>query len=222
MILRAVSLLLALTTGLLCASYDAQAQPRWPNAGGFARGPAANVGGATFARPPGRAAGARPGFAVPPFGYGGDPAYGRNGYTSPRAYGRDAYARPSTGYARQPFSGGAEPAYGLPPYGSPAYPPRAYAPAYPPPGYGSSFGGNWRQEQNEVRQAVRDGRHIPLGQAIEAVRRRSPGHELDADLVQGADGRSAYRLRWAASNGRRIDYLVDAATGAIVGVEGAR
>jgi uncharacterized membrane protein YkoI len=73
-----------------------------------------------------------------------------------------------------------------------------------------------------VRRAVRDGRHVPLGQAIAAVRQRMPGHVLDAAVQAGPDGRTLYRLRWATNDGRRIDYLVDAATGAVVGVQGGR
>jgi hypothetical protein len=90
-------------------------------------------------------------------------------------------------------------------------------------GYGRAFGGgDWRNQQNEVRQAVREGRHIPLGRAIDAVRQRSPGRELDAGLETGPGGRTMYRVRWAASDGRRIDYLVDAATGAIISTQGGR
>jgi uncharacterized membrane protein YkoI len=70
-----------------------------------------------------------------------------------------------------------------------------------------------------VRRAVRDGRHVPLSQAIAAVRQRSPGHVLDAGMEAGPDGRALYRLRWATNDGRRIDYLVDAATGVIVGAQ---
>jgi uncharacterized membrane protein YkoI len=33
------------------------------------------------------------------------------------------------------------------------------------------------------------------------------------------DGRTLYRLRWATNDGRRVDYLVDAATGVIVGAQ---
>jgi len=117
------------------------------------------------------------------------------------------------------------------PYGSPLrspYADRPYPYAYPPPpaayapAFGAGYGGTWRAEQDEVRRAVRDGRHVPLSQAIAAVSQRTPGHVLDAGVEGGPDGRAVYRLRWATNGGRRIDYLVDAATGAIVGVQGGR
>jgi uncharacterized membrane protein YkoI len=100
---------------------------------------------------------------------------------------------------------------------------RPYPSPYPPPAaYGAGFSGGWRAQQDEVRRAVRDGRHVPLSQAIAAVRQRSPGHMLDAGMEPGPEGRALYRLRWATNDGRRIDYLVDAATGAVVGVQGGR
>jgi hypothetical protein len=91
--------------------------------------------------------------------------------------------------------------------------------ASPHVAYPGAYGG---AQQNEVRRAVRDGRHVPLSQAIAAVRQRSPGHVLDAGMEGGPDGRALYRLRWATNDGRRIDYLVDAASGAVVGVQGGR
>jgi uncharacterized membrane protein YkoI len=69
-----------------------------------------------------------------------------------------------------------------------------------------------------VRAGVRQKLYVPLGQAIESIRRRSPGRELDAGLEQW-QGRPAYRVRWAAPDGRRIDYMVDAESGAILGVD---
>ncbi len=136
------------------------------------------------------------------------------GRAPPRAAYLGVYGAPRPAYPPSP--------YGPPPAG--LYAGRTYPPPYPsPPGaYGSGFGGNWREEQDEVRRAVRDGRHVPLGQAIAAVRQRMPGHVLDAAVQAGPDGRTLYRLRWATNDGRRIDYLVDAATGAVVGVQGGR
>ena len=52
------------------------------------------------------------------------------------------------------------------------------------------------------------------------IRRGTPGRLLDAGLEPGPDGRPAYRVRWAATGGRRIDFIVDAATGAIIGQSG--
>jgi uncharacterized membrane protein YkoI len=55
----------------------------------------------------------------------------------------------------------------------------------------------------------------PLGSVIAGIGRRSAGRPLDAGIeYQGA--RPVYRVRWLMNNGRRVDYLVDAATGQIL------
>ena len=92
----------------------------------------------------------------------------------------------------------------------------------PRPGWtNDSLGAGWSPQQDEVRAGVTQRRFVPLGQAIEAIKRRDNGRELDAGLEQWA-GRPAYRVRWAASNGRRIDYIVDAETGAILSADGGQ
>ena len=82
-----------------------------------------------------------------------------------------------------------------------------------------SLGADWGPQQDQAFEGVRQRRYIPLGRAIEAIRRRTPGDQLDAGLEQWA-GRPAYRVRWATPDGRRIDYMVDAETGAILGSPG--
>jgi hypothetical protein len=84
-----------------------------------------------------------------------------------------------------------------------------------------SLGAGWAPQQDQVRAGVTQKRFIPLGQAIEQIRRRGPGRELDAGLEQW-NGRSAYRVRWAGVDGRRIDYIVDAVSGAILSVDGGQ
>lgn len=143
-------------------------------------------------------------------GRGDFPAGGRVAYETPRpgAYGRGA-----------PVYG--PPRSGPPDYGRGGYPPQSYGPrpgygGYPSP-YGGSpaFGGQWRDQQEFLRQGVRQGQLAPLGRVIGAIRQHTPGRQLDAGLeYQGA--RLVYRVRWMTENGRRVDYIVDAATGAIV------
>ncbi|HEX8570465.1 MAG TPA: PepSY domain-containing protein [Caulobacteraceae bacterium] len=84
----------------------------------------------------------------------------------------------------------------------------------------SSLGAGWRQQQNEARDAVRRGQHVPLPQVLETLRRRTPGRILDSGIEEHG-GRKMYRVRWAAADGRRIDYLVDAETGAVVRATGS-
>ncbi len=87
-----------------------------------------------------------------------------------------------------------------------------------PPAY-DSLGADWGAQQDEARAGVRQGRYAPLAEVIARIARRTPGRQLDAGLEQ-ARGRAVYRVRWAAADGRRIDYIVDAKTGAILGAEG--
>ena len=82
-----------------------------------------------------------------------------------------------------------------------------------------SLGANWRPEQDEARSGVRQGRMIPLESIAPRLHRRAPGRLLDAG-IESRGGLPVYRVRWQAADGRRIDYLVDAATGMIIGADG--
>jgi hypothetical protein len=79
----------------------------------------------------------------------------------------------------------------------------------------NSLGADWRLQQDEAREGVRDHRLMPLGRVIEQVRIRTPGRQLDAGLEYQGE-RPIYRVRWMTKDGRRIDYLIDAVTGAIL------
>jgi uncharacterized membrane protein YkoI len=83
----------------------------------------------------------------------------------------------------------------------------------------NSLGADWRPQQEEARQGVRQGRMVPLQSIAPRLNRRAPGRLLDAG-IENHGGQKLYRVRWQAADGRRIDYLVDAATGAVVGAQG--
>jgi len=87
-------------------------------------------------------------------------------------------------------------------------------PPQPPPG-NDSLGADWGAQQNQAREGVREGHYVPLGRVIREINSRDPGYQLDAGIEQQG-GRAVYRVRWASSNGRRIDYIVDALSGAIL------
>jgi len=74
-----------------------------------------------------------------------------------------------------------------------------------------SLGADWRARQDQARGGVQSGRLVPLSRVIEQISRRTPGRVLDA----GLEG-THYRVRWATSDGRRIDFIVDAQTGQIL------
>jgi hypothetical protein len=126
----------------------------------------------------------------------------------PQGYG----ARPAPqGYGARPRN----PGYG--PGGFPPEPAGRYGGPYPGPGARgpNSLGADWRQQQDEARQGVRQGQLAPLGRVIGGIARRTPGRQLDAGIEYMGE-RPVYRVRWMTANGRRIDYIVDAATGAIL------
>lgn len=85
----------------------------------------------------------------------------------------------------------------------------------PPPRRPNSLGADWRQQQDEARQGVRHGQLAPLGRVIQGIGRRAPGRQLDTGIEYRGD-RPVYRVRWVTLHGRRIDYIVDAGTGAIL------
>lgn len=84
----------------------------------------------------------------------------------------------------------------------------------------NSLGAGWRPDaQNQAREAVQRGRNVPLARVLRDLQRRTPGRHLDVGLEQ-SEGRQVYRVRWATADGRRIDYIVDAQTGAVLRAEG--
>ncbi len=150
---------------------------------------------------------------------GGAPARASGGYErggrmeggyEPR--GRPALAGPPV----RGYGGGYVPAPYAPP---PGYgPPPAYAPGpiYAPPRRSNSLGADWGPQQEEARSGVRQGQFAPLSRVIEGLQRRTPGRQLDTGIEYDG-GRPVYRVRWLTSRGRRVDFLVDAATGNILG-----
>jgi hypothetical protein len=89
----------------------------------------------------------------------------------------------------------------------------AVAQARPP--FGSSF------SPGEASDAVRQGQHIPLRQVIRQIEAREGGKLLDAQLVSRGPGQSAvYEVQWLSAVGQRIDFVIDAETGAILARRG--
>jgi hypothetical protein len=149
-------------------------------------------------------------------GWNGDHGGGHGGRAGPSEGRGYPQGREQRGPQSQPFRGQPQPQQ---PFRGP---PQPFGAPPPGPGWeGDSLGAGWGPQQDEVRQGVRQRRFVPLGQAIDSIRRRGPGRELDAGLEQWG-GRPAYRVRWAGPDGRRIDYMVDAESGAILSADGGR
>ena len=160
----------------------------------------------------------------------GPPAHAPSYAPAPR--GGPSYApaprAPNYGARQTPPGYGARPTppgYGRPTaprQTGPGYDPRGYPPRPPEAGYQrpypngpNSLGANWREQQDEARQGVRQGQYAPLGRVIRGIQSRTPGRQLDAG-IEYMGGRPVYRVRWMTARGQRMDYMVDAATGAIL------
>jgi hypothetical protein len=155
-------------------------------------------------------------------GGGGAHAWGGGGQ---RAWGGGPRPAPQGAFARGYPQGGRRfaPPAAYPGRGVGGYPPAGYGPppAYAPGGYGPPAAGAWRapgawrQQEEFLRQGVRQGQLAPLGSVIQNIRRITPGRQLDSGL-EYMGPRLVYRVRWMTANGQRMDYFVDAATGAIL------
>jgi uncharacterized membrane protein YkoI len=106
-----------------------------------------------------------------------------------------------------PREAGRAPAYGAQPYSAQPY----NAPAYNALAARGDLGG----QQERARSGVQAGQLAPLGAVIAGIRQRIPGRQLDTGL-ESIGGRPVYRVRWITHQGRRMDILVDAASGAIL------
>ncbi len=76
------------------------------------------------------------------------------------------------------------------------------------------------RDHDEAREGVKQGRLIPLSEAIRVVRARYSGQLLDASLHELVPGQPVYRVLILMQDGRRVAVWVDARTGRIMRVEG--
>jgi uncharacterized membrane protein YkoI len=73
-----------------------------------------------------------------------------------------------------------------------------------------------RSDQDHAREAVREGRILPLGKVLAGVQQQYPGRLLDADLVDSG-GRPIYLIKLMTRDGNVAIVTADAATGRILG-----
>lgn len=67
----------------------------------------------------------------------------------------------------------------------------------------------------DAREGVAQGEMRPLGDVLRQLREKVGGRQLDAQLVS-ASPNPVYEIQWLTADGRRIDFVVDAQTGAIL------
>lgn len=81
-----------------------------------------------------------------------------------------------------------------------------------PPDLGSTF------SAPEARDAVQQGRHVPLRVIVAQIQDRYPGRMLGARLDRGQP--SVYVIDWLTDDGRKLTVRANAENGAILGVSG--
>lgn len=82
---------------------------------------------------------------------------------------------------------------------------------------GGRGGGSYEREMSpeEARQNVEQGAILPLGQVLRQLRAQFGGNHVDARLASGSNS-PIYEIRWLTADGRRIDFEIDARSGAII------
>jgi hypothetical protein len=94
-----------------------------------------------------------------------------------------------------------------------ALPAAAWAQAYAQPAVAPG-GPNFTADA--ARDAVREGKHLPLREVVRRVGAQYPGALVDVIGLQDRGPVAVYRLRWRTPDGRLLDINVDAETGAVI------
>ena len=68
----------------------------------------------------------------------------------------------------------------------------------------------------EAREAVKEGRTVPLSRIFQTLKREYGGYQLGADLYSQDSGGAVYEIDWLTDDGRKVHVKVDAQTGAII------
>lgn len=81
-------------------------------------------------------------------------------------------------------------------------------------GWGNQF------SPGEAREAVKEGRTVPLSKIFQTLKREYGGYQLGADLYSQGSGGAVYEIDWLTDDGRKVHVTVDAQTGAIISRRG--
>jgi len=77
-------------------------------------------------------------------------------------------------------------------------------------GWGDQF------SPGQAREAVKEGRTVPLSKIFQSLKREYGGYQLGADLYSRDGGGAVYEIDWLTDDGRKVHVTVDAQTGAII------
>ena len=73
----------------------------------------------------------------------------------------------------------------------------------------------------QARDAVKQGRTVPLSKIFQTLKREYGGYQLGADLYSQESGGAVYEIDWLTDDGRKVHVTVDAQTGAIIDRRGS-
>jgi uncharacterized membrane protein YkoI len=82
-------------------------------------------------------------------------------------------------------------------------------------GWGNQF------SPGQAREAVKEGRTVPLSKIFQTLKREYGGYQLGADLYSQESGGAVYEIDWLTDDGRKVHVTVDAQTGAIINRRGS-
>jgi uncharacterized membrane protein YkoI len=91
----------------------------------------------------------------------------------------------------------------------------AVAPAASAQGWMNQF------SPGQARDSRNQGHTVPLSQIFNNLKRQYGGYQLSADLYDKGNGKSVYEIDWMTGDGRKMHFVVDAQTGAILDRRGA-
>jgi hypothetical protein len=77
-------------------------------------------------------------------------------------------------------------------------------------GWGDQF------SPGQARDAVKEGRTVPLSRIFQSLKREYGGYQLGADLYSREGGGAVYEIDWLTDDGRKVHVTVDAQTGAVL------
>lgn len=77
-------------------------------------------------------------------------------------------------------------------------------------GWGNQF------SPGQAREAVKEGRTVPLSKIFQTLKREYGGYQLGADLYSRDAGGAVYEIDWLTDDGRKVHVIVDAQTGAVL------
>ena len=81
-------------------------------------------------------------------------------------------------------------------------------------GWGDQF------SAGQARDAVKEGRTVPLSRIFQSLKREYGGYQLGADLYSREGGGAVYEIDWLTDDGRKVHVTVDAQTGAVIDRKG--